>query len=106
MNCCPSISQFDVFERDEVLELLVGCLAQLHSTQKKVLAMYYHEKLELAEIAACFDLTACEIGKIRAETVELLRTMLATQIGLPERHGAFDNVVQVPSQGSRQPLTA
>jgi len=32
----------------------------------------------------CLDLTECEIEQIRVETVGLLQTMLAGQIGLPE----------------------
>ena len=59
------------------MELLVQCIAQLPLTPKTVLAMYYHENLELAEIAACLDSTDCEIEQIRAETVGLLQSMLA-----------------------------
>jgi RNA polymerase sigma factor for flagellar operon FliA len=65
--------EFDVLQRDDVLELLVQCIAQLPLTPKRVLAMYYHENLGLAEIAACLDLTECEIEQIRAETVGLLQ---------------------------------
>jgi DNA-directed RNA polymerase specialized sigma subunit len=79
-----SIFEFDALQHDDVLELLVQCIAQLPLTPKTVLAMYYHENLELTEIAACLDLTECEIEQIRAETVWLLQTMLAGQIGLPE----------------------
>jgi DNA-directed RNA polymerase specialized sigma24 family protein len=68
----------------DVLELLVQCIAQLPLTQKTVLVMYYHENPDLAEIAAYLDLTECEIERIRAETVGLLQTMLAGQIGLRE----------------------
>ena len=63
------ISEFDAFERNDVLEPLVQCIAQLPPTQKTILAMYYHEDLEPAEIATCLDLTECEIERIRAETV-------------------------------------
>ena len=68
-------SIFNALQRDNVLELLVQCIAQLPLTPKTVLAMYYHENLELAEIAACLDLTECETEQIRAETVGLLQTM-------------------------------
>src|SRR5215831_12412435 len=68
-------SIFDALQRDDVLELLVQCIAQLPLAPKTVLAMYYHENLELAEIAARLDLTECETEQIRAETVGLLQTM-------------------------------
>jgi DNA-directed RNA polymerase specialized sigma subunit len=74
----------DSLQRDDVLELLVQCIAQLLPTQKIVLALYYHEDLEPAEIAACLNLTECEIEQIRAQTVGLLRTMLATDRGAIE----------------------
>jgi DNA-directed RNA polymerase specialized sigma24 family protein len=78
-----SISGFDALQRDHVLELLAQCIAQLPPTQKTVLAMYYHEDLEPAEIATCLDLTECETEQIRAEAVGLLRTMLTAQTGVP-----------------------
>jgi DNA-directed RNA polymerase specialized sigma subunit len=79
-----SIFEFDALQRDDVLGLLVQCIGQLSPMQKTVLALYYHEDLELAEIATCLDLTEREIEQIRAETVGLLQSMLAGQIGLPE----------------------
>ena len=78
------VSEFNASERHDALGLLAQCIAQLSLTQKTVLAMYYHENLLPAEIAACLDLTECEIEQIRAETVGLLRTMLAAQLGLPK----------------------
>ena len=91
MDCHLAISEFDALPCDDVLELLAQCIVQLPPTQKAVLAMYYHEDLELAEIAACLDLTECEIEQMRAETVGFLRTMLAGQIGVPELPAGFDN---------------
>jgi DNA-directed RNA polymerase specialized sigma24 family protein len=86
-----SISEFDTLPRNEVLELLVQCISQLSPTQKTILAMYYHEDLEPAEIAACVGLTEGELDQVRAETVGFLRTMLAAQIGVPELPADFDN---------------
>ena len=76
MDCDFSISEFDAFQRDAVLELLVQCIVELSPTQKTVLAMYYHENVEPTEIAACLDLTECAVEQVRVETLELLRTML------------------------------
>jgi DNA-directed RNA polymerase specialized sigma24 family protein len=89
-NYCP-ISEFDALARDEVLELLVQCISQLSPTQKTILALYYHGDLEPAEIAACVGLTEGELDQVRAETVGLLRTMLAAQIGLLELPASFDS---------------
>ena len=96
MDNHASISEFDALPCDEVLELLVQCISQLSPTQKTILAMYYHEDLEIAEIAACVGLTEDELDQVRAETVGLLRTTLATQITLaaqirlPEHPASFD----------------
>ena len=91
MNSHSSISEFDALQRDDAVELLVQCIAQLPRTQKTVLALYYHENLEPIEIAACLGLTEGEIEQIRVETVGSLRTMLAAQMGLPELPATFDN---------------
>ena len=47
--------------------------------------------MPLGEIAACLDLSECEIEQIRAETVGLFRTMLAGQMGLLELPASLDN---------------
>jgi DNA-directed RNA polymerase specialized sigma subunit len=91
MDCDFSIFEFDALQREAVLEVLVQCIVQLSPTQQTVLAMYYHENLEPTEIAACLDLTESEIEQVRVETLGLLRTMLAAQIGVPELPGNFDN---------------
>ena len=49
--------------------LWVQSIAQLPETQKSVLALYYHEDLEPAEIATCVGLTEGEVDQVRAETV-------------------------------------
>ena len=90
MDFHSSISEFDALQRDQVLELLVQCILQLSSAQKTILAMYYHEDLEPAEIAPYAGLTEGEVDQVRVETVGLLRTMLAAQIGLPELPGSFE----------------
>ena len=98
MDCDSSI--FDALQRDDVLELLVQCIAQLPQTPKTVLAMYYHENLQPIEIAAFLALTECEIEQVRAETSGLLRTMLAAQLaelrqrrqGAAERPGVLPKV--------------
>ena len=85
-----SISEFGALQGDDVLELLVQCISQLSPTQKTILAMYYYEDLEIAEIAACVGLTEDELDQVRAETVGLLRTILTARIRLPEHPASFD----------------
>ena len=66
----------------EAVLLLAKGISELPCLHKKVLALYYCENMPLGEIAACLDLSECEIEKIRAETVGLFRTTLAGQMGL------------------------
>jgi RNA polymerase sigma factor FliA len=48
-------------------------MAQLPELQKKVLAMYYYENMQLSEIAAIFGVTESRICQIRGQAVALLR---------------------------------
>jgi DNA-directed RNA polymerase specialized sigma subunit len=82
--------EFDASQRENIVELLAQCVAELPATQQTALALYYHEDLEPTEIAACLGLTECEIDQVRAETVGLLQSMLAAQIGLPELPASFE----------------
>ena len=68
--------EFDALSREKILSLLVERIARLPSTPKKVLAMYYYENLQPAEIAACLGLSEHDIELIRAQTVSLLKTDL------------------------------
>ena len=81
---------FDASQRDDKVELLARWIAELPAIQQTVLALFYQENLEPTEIAACLDLTECEIDQVRTETVGLLQSMLAAQIGLPELAASFD----------------
>jgi DNA-directed RNA polymerase specialized sigma subunit len=70
---------------DSVLSLLTQHIAQLPRIPKKVLAMYYHENLDPAEIATALGLTANEIEQIRTQTVRLLRNKLVDDLRQPDR---------------------
>ena len=65
--------EFDPSDRNRVLELLTQRIAQLPRIPKKVMAMYYYENLQPAEIAAGLGLTEGEIELILTQTVRLLR---------------------------------
>jgi RNA polymerase sigma factor for flagellar operon FliA len=73
-DCC--VSAPDALERKEIISLLVERMAQLPELQKKVLAMYYYENMQLSEIAALFGLTESRICQIRGEAVAVLRKYL------------------------------
>ena len=67
----------DRMEQDELKELVAQRIQELPDIQKKILAMYYHENLRLAEIAAVFDLTESRICQIHSQAVLALRAYLA-----------------------------
>jgi RNA polymerase sigma factor (sigma-70 family) len=60
----PEHSDDRTFQR-----LLAQRLAQLPELQKKVLAMYYYENMQLPEIAAIFGVTESRICQIRRQAV-------------------------------------
>lgn len=66
----------DVLHRKEAILLLAQRIAQLPSVPKKVLAMYYHENLRLAEIGARFGISEAKVCQILIRTLGLLRNYL------------------------------
>jgi RNA polymerase sigma factor for flagellar operon FliA len=75
LNC-----ELDSSDRNEVLELLTRCLAELPRIPKKVLALYYYENLGPAEIATGLGVTGNEIELILTQTVRLLRNKLVDDL--------------------------
>src|SRR5271166_3368654 len=63
-------------ERKEIISLLAKRMAQLPELQKKVLAMYYYENMQLSQIAAIYGVTESRICQIRGQAVALLRDYL------------------------------
>jgi RNA polymerase sigma factor FliA len=63
----------DSMEKQELLELVAERIAALPDVQKRILAMYYHEGMRLAEIAAVFGRTESRISQIHARAVTTLR---------------------------------
>ena len=66
----------DNLEKSELLQLLATRMAELPEIPKKILAMYYFEKMRLAEIAQVFNLTESRICQIHAQTILGLRAWL------------------------------
>jgi DNA-directed RNA polymerase specialized sigma subunit len=67
-----------VSEREKVLALFVQRIAELPPEPKKVLAMRYHENMQLSEIAVRFDLAESRIRELHAQTVATLRNYFVT----------------------------
>jgi DNA-directed RNA polymerase specialized sigma subunit len=62
----------DLLKREVVISLLARRIDQLSAVPRKILAMHYHEKMPLSEIAACLNLTECYVCQIHAQTVDLV----------------------------------
>ena len=71
------ISAPDALEHKEIIAVLVERISQLPELQKKVLAMYYHENMQLSEIATVFGVADSQIFKIRDQALAVLRKSLA-----------------------------
>ena len=63
-------------EQAELLQLLSKRMAELPDIPRKILTMYYHENMRLAEIAAVFGLTESRICQIHSQTILGLRSYL------------------------------
>jgi RNA polymerase sigma factor for flagellar operon FliA len=66
----------DNLEQAELLQLLAQRMAELPDVPRKILTMYYHENMRLAEIAAVFGLTESRICQIHSQTILGLRSYL------------------------------
>ena len=73
-DCC--VSALDALERKEISSLLAARIAQLPEMQKKVLAMYYYENIQLSQIGTIFGLTESRICQIHRQAVAVLREYL------------------------------
>lgn len=68
----------DQVEADELEMLLLEHLEALPDRQKKVLALYYVEKLKLAEIAELFEVTEARICQIHTQALAMLKKKLTS----------------------------
>jgi RNA polymerase sigma factor FliA len=60
-------------EQQELNEIIAQKISELPDIQRRVLAMYYHENMRLAEIAAVFGLTESRICQIHSRAILGLR---------------------------------
>lgn len=63
-------------EQAELSQLVAQKIQELPDIQRRVLAMYYHENMRLAEIAAVFNLTESRICQIHSRAILVLRAQL------------------------------
>jgi len=63
-------------EQEELMQLVARRIETLPEIPRKILAMYYHENMRLAEIAAVFGLTESRICQIHSQTVLGLRACI------------------------------
>lgn len=65
-------------ESEELSQLVAQKIQELPDIQRRVLAMYYHENMRLAEIAAVFNLTESRICQIHSRAIIGLRAQIET----------------------------
>lgn len=67
----------DVVEREELYELVARKILELPPPQRKVLALYFHEGLRLAEIGEVMDLSEARVSQIRTQALAHLRKFVS-----------------------------
>jgi len=65
-------------EQEELGKLVAQRIAELPDIQRRILAMYYHENMRLAEIAEVFHLTESRISQIHSQAILGLRAYIST----------------------------
>ena len=63
-------------EQEELSQLIAQKIQELPEIQRRVLSMYYHENMRLAEIAAVFKLTESRICQIHSRAILGLRATI------------------------------
>ena len=66
----------DVAMKQELIRLVSERIEKLPEIQRKILAMYYHENLRLAEIAQVFGLTESRICQIHTQALLSLKSYI------------------------------
>ncbi len=69
-------SVIETMQKEELQQLLAERMAELPAMEKKILALYYFERMKLAEIAEIFGVTESRISQIHKKTVTALRLYL------------------------------
>ncbi|QYY36156.1 FliA/WhiG family RNA polymerase sigma factor [Ruficoccus sp. ZRK36] len=67
---------YEDLEKSEYIEMMVELIEELPERQRKVLAMYYHEGMRLAEIAEVFGVSEARICQIHTQALGTLRRLI------------------------------
>jgi RNA polymerase sigma factor (sigma-70 family) len=67
----------NTFSEQSCAQLLAQRMAQLPPISQKVMALYYYENMQLAELSVCLGLSEDTIRQILFQTLDFLRTYLS-----------------------------
>jgi RNA polymerase sigma factor for flagellar operon FliA len=72
-------SPAQILERSELERLVAQAIDRMPKTERLVLSLYYHEELNLREIATVLDLHLSRISQLKTQAILRLRTFLETR---------------------------
>jgi RNA polymerase sigma factor for flagellar operon FliA len=73
----PGAGPEDVFENEEVRQIVAGSIAGLADREKTVLTLYYYQQMTLAQIGKHLGLTESRVCQIHSKAIMQLRNRLA-----------------------------
>ena len=72
-------SPAQILERSELERLIAQAIDRMPKTERLVLSLYYHEELNLREIASVLDLHLSRISQLKTQAILRLRTFLESR---------------------------
>ena len=69
-----------VYEKQEIREILLKTLESLTEKEKKVILLYYYEELTLKEISAVLEVSESRISQLHTKAIQKLRVKLGPNI--------------------------
>jgi len=77
-------------EKQDLIEAIFTAMHHLPKRLQQVLALYYHEELQMNEIAQAMDITESRVSQMHAQAIQLIKRHLDSQSareGLVSRRG-------------------
>lgn len=71
-----------IYEKQEVRQILLETLESLTEKEKKVILLYYYEELTLKEISAVLEVSESRISQLHTKAIQKLRLKLGANIEL------------------------
>ena len=71
-----------IYEKQEVKQILLETLESLTEKEKKVILLYYYEELTLKEISAVLEVSESRISQLHTKAIQKLRLKLGANIEL------------------------